>query len=112
LCDYSGKRGSTWLRSIPIYTAKFYDIYGDMDCNPMNRSTCDLLMHNGQIITMDSERRIYRQGAVAVNGSRIKAGVTAEDEAAATVMGGLEMLRSSFTMFSPRRQVRRSSSWD
>ena len=127
----------------------------------MNRSGCDLLIHNGQVITMDSERRIYRRGAVAVTGSRIvdvgsdagltrrfdaretvdagggivhpgfidahnhivhtscrgvfanvrdsgpsqvnfadwKAGVTAEDEAAATVLGGLEMLRGGFTMF-------------
>ena len=127
----------------------------------MNKITCDLLIHNGQIITMDSERRIYRQGAVAITGSRIvevgidaelthrfdagqtvdagggivhpgfidahnhivhtscrgvfanvrnagsshanfadwKAGVTAEDEAAASVLGGLEMLRSGFTMF-------------
>ena len=127
----------------------------------MNKSTCDLLIRNGQIITMDSERRIYRPGAVAITGSRIvevgtdaeltqrfdaretldagggivhpgfidahnhivhtscrgvfadirnagssqvnfadwKAGVTAEDESAATVMGGLEMLRSGFTMF-------------
>ena len=127
----------------------------------MNRSTCDILIHNGQIITMDSERRIYRPGAVAITGSRIvdvgtdtevlyrydaremvdagggivhpgfidahnhivhttcrgvfgnvrdtglssvnfadwKAGVTDEDEAAATAMASLEMLRSGFTMF-------------
>lgn len=127
----------------------------------MNKNTCDLLIHNGQIITMDPERRTYRRGAVAVSGSRIvevgtdsdmkqrfdardtmdarggivhpgfidahnhivhtscrgvfanvrnagsshanfadwKAGVTAADEAAATVLGGLEMLRSGFTMF-------------
>ena len=126
----------------------------------MNRSTCDILIRNGQIITMDSERRIYPSGAVAITGSRIvevgadadlqdrfdaretvdaeggivhpgfidahnhivhtscrgvfndvrdadspvnfadwKAGVTAEDEAAATAMAGLEMLRGGFTMF-------------
>lgn len=126
----------------------------------MNRSTCDILIRNGQVITMASERRIYRQGAVAVTGSRIvevgadadlqhrynarktldaeggivhpgfidahnhivhtscrgvfddvrdtdspvnfadwKAGVNAEDEAAATVVAGLEMLRGGFTMF-------------
>lgn len=126
----------------------------------MNRSTCDILIRNGQIITMDSERRIYRSGAVAITGSRIvevgadadlrdrfdaretvdagggivhpgfidahnhivhtscrgvfddvrdtdspvnfadwKAGVTGEDEAAATVMASLEMLRGGFTMF-------------
>ena len=126
----------------------------------MNKSTCDILIHNSQIITMDSERRIYRPGAVAVTGSRIvevgvdadlrsrfdaretidaeggivhpgfidahnhivhtscrgvgnlrgagpspvnfadwKAGVTDDDEAAATAMAGLEMLRSGFTMF-------------
>ncbi len=126
----------------------------------MNKSTCDVLIHNGQIITMDSERRIYRTGAVAITGSRIvevgthadlrqrfdaretidaeggivhpgfidahnhivhtscrgvgnirdanpgpvnfadwKAGVTDEDEAAATATASLEMLRSGFTMF-------------
>ncbi len=127
----------------------------------MNKSACDILIHNGQIITMDSERRIYRPGAVAITGSRIlevgadsdlrhrfdaretmdaeggivhpgfidahnhivhtscrgvfgnvrdtgsspvnfadwKAGVTDKDEAAATAMAGLEMLRSGFTMF-------------
>ena len=37
----------------------------------MNRITCDILIHNGQVITMDPERRIYRSGAVAVTGSRI-----------------------------------------
>ena len=37
----------------------------------MNKSTCDVLIHNGQIITMDSERRIYSTGAVAITGSRI-----------------------------------------
>ena len=127
----------------------------------MNKSTCDILIHNGQILTMDSERRIYRPGAMAITGSHIievgadaellhnfdarrtinaedsivhpgfidahnhvvhtscrgvfgnvhdagsspvnfadwKAGVTDEDEAAATAMAGLEMLRSGFTMF-------------
>ena len=127
----------------------------------MNRSTCDILIHNGQVITMDSERRIFRPGAVAITGSRIveigadaelrhrfdaretvdaeggivhpgfidahnhivhtscrgvfgnvrdtgsssvnfadwKAGVTDEDEAAATAMASLEMIRSGFTMF-------------
>ena len=127
----------------------------------MSRSICDILIHNGQIITMDSERSIYRPGAVAISGSRIvevgadtdlrhrfearetvdagggivhpgfidahnhivhttcrgvfrnirdagsspvnfadwKAGVTDKDEAAATAMAGIEMLRSGFTMF-------------
>ena len=126
----------------------------------MNKSMCDILIHNGQIITMDSERRIYSPGAVAITESRIvevgtdadlrqrfdaretidaeggivhpgfidahnhivhtscrgvgnvrdanpspinfadwKAGVTDEDEAAATAMASLEMLRSGFTMF-------------
>ena len=37
----------------------------------MNNNTCDILIHNGQVITMDPERRIYRSGAVAVTGSRI-----------------------------------------
>ena len=127
----------------------------------MNNNTCDILIRNGQVITIDPERRIYRPGAVAVTGSRIlevgadadlrnrfdarktldakggivhpgfidahnhivhtscrgvfgnvrdtgsssvnfadwKAGVTGEDEAAATVMAGVEMLRGGFTMF-------------
>ena len=37
----------------------------------MNKSACDILIRNGQIITIDSERRIYRPGAVAVTGPRI-----------------------------------------
>ena len=125
------------------------------------KRACDFLIRNGQIITMDSERRIYRRGAVAIRGSRIvgvgpdaelaqrfdskqtkdagggivhpgfidahnhivhtscrgvfgnihdtesspvnfadwKAGVTDDDEAAATAMACVEMLRSGFTMF-------------
>lgn len=131
------------------------------DQNPSDRTSCDLLIRNGLVITMDAERRIYRSGAVAIAGSRIvavgrdadlitqfdarqaldagggivhpgfidahnhivhtscrgvfgnihdtrsspvnfadwKAGVTDDDEAAATAMAGLEMLRSGFTMF-------------
>ena len=126
----------------------------------MNKSKCDVLIHNGLIVTMDSKRRIYRCGAVAVSGGRIakvgtdaemeenfearesmdagggivhpgfidghnhvvhtscrgvgdvrshnpssvnfatwKAGVTDEDEAVATEMASLEMLRVGFTMF-------------
>ena len=126
----------------------------------MNKRACDVLIRNGQVITIDSERRIYRPGAVAVTGSRIvevgpdadlrsrydaaetidagggivhpgfidahnhivhtscrgvgtlrddtpapvnfadwKAGATDGDEAAATAMAGVEMLRSGFTMF-------------
>ena len=126
-----------------------------------NGHACDLLIRNGQIVTMDSERRIYRPGAVAIDGSRVvdvgldaelarrfdptqtldtrggivhpgfidahnhivhtscrgvfgnihdtgsaavnfadwKAGVTEDDEAAATAMACVEMLRSGFTMF-------------
>lgn len=126
-----------------------------------DRIVCDLLIRNGQVITMDSERRIYRPGAVAITGSRIvevgrdadltarleakqtvdagggivhpgfidahnhivhtscrgvfgnihetsslpinfadwKAGVTEDDESAATAMACLEMLRCGFTMF-------------
>ena len=126
-----------------------------------DKPTCDLLIRNGQIVTMDPERRIYRPGAIAIGGSRVvdvgpdaelaqrfdskqtmdaggglvhpgfidahnhivhtscrgvfgnihdtasspvnfadwKAGVTEEDEAAATAMACLEMLRSGFTMF-------------
>ena len=45
----------------------------------MNRDTCDLLIHNGQVITMDPERKIYRPGAIAITGSRIVAvGVDAD----------------------------------
>lgn len=126
----------------------------------MKKSECDVLIRNGLIVTMNSERRIYRCGAVAVSGGRImgvggdaeiaaqfearktidaeggivhpgfidghnhvvhtscrgvgdvrspnpssvnfadwKAGVTDEDEAAATAMASLEMLRAGFTMF-------------
>ncbi len=127
----------------------------------MGRRPCDLLIRNGQVVSMDSARAIYRPGAVAINGSRIaavgadadlrdrfdarktldvrggivhpglidahnhivhtscrgvfgnihdtgsspikfadwKAGVTEHDEAAATAMAGLEMLRCGFTMF-------------
>ena len=127
----------------------------------MNKKTCDILIHNGQIFSMDPNRRIYCPGAVAVTGSRIvgvgadtelrknfdaralidasggivhpgfidahnhivhtscrgifgsyhdaeslpvnfadwKASVTDADEAAATTMAGIEMLRNGFTMF-------------
>ena len=126
----------------------------------MNKSACDILIGNGQVVTMDPQRRIYRPGAVAITGSRIvevgpdadlgrridaaetidagggivhpgfidahnhivhtscrgvgslrddtpshvnfadwKADVTDDDEAAATAMAGVEMLRSGFTMF-------------
>lgn len=126
----------------------------------MYKSKCDVLIRNGLIVTMDSDRQIYRCGAVAVSGGRIsgvgtdpemakrfeagetidagggivhpgfidahnhvvhtscrgvgnvrgpgpspvnfadwKAGVTGADEAAATAMACLEMLRAGFTMF-------------
>ena len=127
----------------------------------MERPACDILIHNGQIVTMDAKRTIYRAGALAINGTRIlevgtdaelrprydatemvdarggivhpgfidahnhivhttcrgvfenvrdsgsspanfadwKAGVTDDDEYAATALGCLEMLRSGFTMF-------------
>ena len=127
----------------------------------MNKKICDTLIHNGQILTMDSDRRIYRPGAVAITDSRIveigadaelqrsfdarrridalgaivhpgfidahnhivhttcrgifgnihdagplpinfaewKASVTDADEAAATALAGIEMLRNGFTMF-------------
>ena len=127
----------------------------------MNKRTCDILIHNGQILTMDPDRKIYQPGAVAISGSRIvgvgtdselrqnfdaqemidasgaivhpgfidahnhivhtscrgifgsyhdvetlpinfadwKASVTDADEAAATAMAGIEMLRNGFTMF-------------
>lgn len=131
------------------------------DGKPSNRRSCDLLIRNGQIVTMDSKRRTYRSGAVAITASRIaevgrdadltqrfdaqqtvdagggivhpgfidahnhivhtscrgvfanihdtgsspinfadwKAGVTEADEAAATAMACVEMLRCGFTMF-------------
>ncbi|MDE2768983.1 MAG: amidohydrolase family protein [Chloroflexota bacterium] len=131
------------------------------DPRPVERRPCDLLIRSGLVITMDSERRIYRSGAVAIAGSRIvevgrdadlskrfdakqtvhadggivhpgfidahnhivhtscrgvfgsihdtssspvnfadwKAGVTEADEAAATALACLEMLRCGFTMF-------------
>lgn len=126
----------------------------------MEKVKCDVLIRNGLIVTMDTERRIYRCGAVAVSRGRIagvgtdaamgeqfearetieagggivhpgfidghnhvvhtscrgvgdvrshnpssvnfatwKAGVTEEDEAFATEMASLEMLRAGFTMF-------------
>ena len=126
----------------------------------MEKNECDVLIRNGLVVAMDSGRRIYRCGAVAVSGRRIvrvgtdaemaerfeagetidagggivhpgfidahnhvvhtscrgvgdvrshnpssvnfatwKAGVTEEDEAAATEMASLEMLRTGFTMF-------------
>ena len=37
----------------------------------MDRRECDILIHNGQVITMDPERNVFRPGAVAVSGSRI-----------------------------------------
>ncbi len=39
----------------------------------MAKSKCDILIHNGQVITIDSDRRIYTPGAVAVAGARILA---------------------------------------
>ena len=127
----------------------------------MDKIPCDTLILSGQVLTVDSERRIYAPGAVAVSGSRIlavgpdaelrqrysagrtldagggivhpgfidahnhivhttcrgafgnifdveaapikfadwKAGVTAEDEAAAAAMAAVEMLQSGFTLF-------------
>ncbi|MCY3749391.1 MAG: amidohydrolase family protein [Chloroflexi bacterium] len=127
----------------------------------MNGGTCDVLIHNGLVLSMDSKRRIHRQGALAIAGSRIvavgrscdlrkrfdarltvdagggivhpgfidahnhivhtscrgvfgsihdtgsspinfadwKAGVTEADEAAATALACVEMLRCGFTMF-------------
>ena len=55
----------------------------------------------------------------SVNFADWKAGVTDEDEAAAAVLAGVEMLRSGFTMFiepggrcsRPRRGKRRSGAW-
>ena len=131
------------------------------DPSLVDRRPCDLLIRNGQIITMDAERRVYSSGAVAIADSRIaevgrdadlasrfdakrtvdagggivhpgfidahnhivhtscrgvfgnihdtgsspanfadwKAGVTEADEAAATAMACVEMLRCGFTMF-------------
>ena len=37
----------------------------------MNKSPCDILISNGQVVTMDPARTIHSAGAVAVTGSRI-----------------------------------------
>ena len=37
----------------------------------MDKSSCDILIHGGQVVTVDPERNIYRPGAVAITGSRI-----------------------------------------
>ena len=37
----------------------------------MSKSPCDILIHNGQVLTMDAARTILSPGAVAVTGSRI-----------------------------------------
>jgi len=39
----------------------------------MTRSKCDLLIQNGQMLTMDAERRIISPGALAIAGARILA---------------------------------------
>ncbi len=39
----------------------------------MTRSKCDLLIQNGQMLTMDAERRIIAPGALAIAGARILA---------------------------------------
>ena len=39
----------------------------------MNRVSCDYLVHNGQVLTMDAGRRIFSPGAVAIAGARILA---------------------------------------
>jgi cytosine/adenosine deaminase-related metal-dependent hydrolase len=35
--------------------------------------TCDILVRNGYLISMDAERRVFAPGAIAITGSRIKA---------------------------------------
>ena len=37
----------------------------------MDKRRCDILIDNGQVLTMDAERRIYWPGAVAIAGSRV-----------------------------------------
>ena len=37
----------------------------------MNKIPCDILIRNGQVVTMDAARTIYSPGAVAITGSRI-----------------------------------------
>ena len=37
----------------------------------MEKNECDVLIRNGLVVTMDSGRRIYRCGTVAVSGRRI-----------------------------------------
>ena len=45
----------------------------------MSKSACDLLISNGQVITMDAARTLHPSGAVAVTDSRIVE-VGADDE--------------------------------
>ena len=37
----------------------------------MTKTTCDLLIRNAQVVSMDASRTIYCPGAVAVSGRRI-----------------------------------------
>src|SRR5512132_3326787 len=52
--------------------------------------TCDLLIRNGYVLSMDANRTVYPHGAVAITGTRIAA-VGTERELA--------------TMFQPRRVI-------
>ena len=41
--------------------------------DPSSPQACDLLIRNGYVITLDGRRRIFRTGAVAVEGRQITA---------------------------------------
>ena len=45
----------------------------------MNKSKCDILIRAGHLLTMDSERRIYNSGSVAITKSHIVGIGTDED---------------------------------
>jgi len=45
--------------------------------------TCDLLVRNAYVITLDEQRRVYQSGAIAISGRRIAAVGTDADVAAA-----------------------------
>ena len=40
---------------------------------PAQTETCDILIRNGYVLTLDSERRVFPSGAVAITGNSIVA---------------------------------------
>ena len=43
------------------------------ETKPLQPENCDLLIVNGHVLTMDSKRTVFADGAVAIKGSRIVA---------------------------------------